>query len=156
MDGRVLAEMARPAQVDNQRNLNMNTSNAHWNSMIGKRALFSELSLPPHEDRVMEVSPSGHHVRFEKNGWEGAASYTLVELLAPAASDVVDVVAVCDKLAMTKAADFTPEEVADLPNNVDFEFSPEVLADAREPRIPCPTDFSHSRFEALCSSINNM
>jgi hypothetical protein len=43
-----------------------------------------------------------------------------------------------------------------LPNNVDSDFGPELLAEAREPHILSPMDFGHSRFEALCSSIKNM
>jgi hypothetical protein len=134
----------------------MNTSNAHWNSMIGKRALFSRLSLPAHEDRVMEVSPSGHHVRFERKGWEEVASYALVELLAPAVPDVVDVVTVGDKLAMVRVGDCTSEAVTDLPCQVDSDFTPEIRAEAREPHITSPMEFCQSRFEALCSRIRNM
>lgn len=102
----------------------MNTVNINWTSLIGKRALFSRVTLPPYEDRVMEVSPSGHHVRLEKNGWDHTASFTEAELLEPHAREAV--------ANVPKAEDFTPEEVAELPFNLDLCFTPEDLVHAHD------------------------
>ena len=101
--------------------------NTNWNSIIRKRALFSRSSLPPHEDRVMEVSPSGDHVRFEKNGWQGAGSYALVELLEPLAREAATT---WPKHLLPRLGDFTPEELADLPYSLDLGFTREELAEA--------------------------
>jgi hypothetical protein len=106
----------------------MNTLNTNWNSIIGKRALFSRLSHPPHEDRVMEMSPSGDHVRFEKNGWESAASYVLVELLETV---VPEATPKQPQHGMGRMGDFTPEELADLPFSLDLGFTREELDEAR-------------------------
>jgi hypothetical protein len=77
----------------------------------------------------MEVSPSGDHVRFERNGWQGAASYTLVELLEPV---VPEAATTRPKHLMPKLGDFTPEELADLPYSLDLGFAPEDLAEAHK------------------------
>jgi hypothetical protein len=76
----------------------------------------------------MEMSPSGDHVRFEKNGWESAASYIMVELLEPV---VPEATTRRPKCGMGRMADFTPEELADLPFSLDLCFTPEELDEAR-------------------------
>jgi len=106
----------------------MDTTNRDWASLIGTRALYSRLSQPPYEDKVLEISPSGDHVRFEKTGWERAASCRLVELLEPARFP--EVVPGPHNLAVARRVDFTPEEVADLPYNLDLGFTREELAEA--------------------------
>jgi hypothetical protein len=76
----------------------------------------------------MEMSPSGDHVRFEKNGWERVASYTLVELLEPV---VPEASASWPKHRMGRMADFTLDELADLPFSLDLGFTREELDEAR-------------------------
>ena len=76
----------------------------------------------------MEMSPSGDHVRFEKNGWESVASYTLVELLAPI---MLEANTRRPKHGMGRMADFTLDELADLPFSLDLGFTREELDEAR-------------------------
>lgn len=134
----------------------MNAFNTHWAGIIGKRALFSRLSLPPHEDRVMEISPSGHHVRFDRDGWARADSYILIELLEAATPDVIDVVTVGDKAVAGKREDFTPEVMMTPQDSANSDFPPEEPKQSWQHPIPRQVEFGHSRFEALCSRISNL
>jgi len=76
----------------------------------------------------MEMSLSGEHVRFEKHGWESAASYTLVELLEPV---VPEATTKWPQHGLGRMDDFTPDELADLPFSLDLGFTPEELDEAR-------------------------
>jgi hypothetical protein len=76
----------------------------------------------------MEMSPSGHHVRFERNGWQGVASYALVELLEPVMPQPTTRWSEYD---MGRMGHFTREELADLPFSLDLGFSRAELDEAR-------------------------
>src|ERR1700691_2063625 len=102
----------------------MDMINIERYGVIGKRALFKPLCGAPREDRLMEVSPSGEYVRFERNGWEEAAAETFVELLESAESGTSGAPATSETQSAAKTGAFTPEEVADLPFNMDITFSP--------------------------------